>query len=163
MTLRDVFESMNLTAYDITVDMLDVHAVIFNKSINQSINQLFIQQKICKINQSINQSENFNLLIVIINDCQDRNTFHRFDKFNAKYNPIGESRYTFMITVWSKFINIHPVLVLKISSQSGQKLFYNGHVECKGITQSQIVANFQSSVSLIMFVLDEKYLTVFSL
>ena len=22
----------------------------------------------------------------------DRNTFHRFDKFNAKYNPIGESR-----------------------------------------------------------------------
>lgn len=23
--------------------------------------------------------------------CQDRNTFHRFDKFNAKYNPIGES------------------------------------------------------------------------
>ena len=23
---------------------------------------------------------------------QDRNTFHRFDKFNAKYNPVGESR-----------------------------------------------------------------------
>lgn len=22
---------------------------------------------------------------------QDRNTFHRFDKFNSKYNPIGES------------------------------------------------------------------------
>jgi AMP deaminase len=48
MTLKQVFQSMNLTAYDITVDMLDVHA--------------------------------------------DRNTFHRFDKFNAKYNPIGESR-----------------------------------------------------------------------
>eukprot|EP00096_Caligus_rogercresseyi_P012566 TRINITY_DN530_c0_g1_i2.p1 TRINITY_DN530_c0_g1~~TRINITY_DN530_c0_g1_i2.p1 ORF type:complete len:845 (-),score=181.23 TRINITY_DN530_c0_g1_i2:290-2824(-) len=48
MTLRDVFKSMNLTAYELTVDMLDVHA--------------------------------------------DRNTFHRFDKFNAKYNPIGESR-----------------------------------------------------------------------
>jgi AMP deaminase len=27
MTLRGVFESMNLTAYDLTVDMLDVHAV----------------------------------------------------------------------------------------------------------------------------------------
>ena len=27
-------------------------------------------------------------------DCtsQDRNTFHRFDKFNSKYNPIGESK-----------------------------------------------------------------------
>ncbi|KAK0083900.1 hypothetical protein PV325_007963 [Microctonus aethiopoides] len=48
MTLREVFESMNLTTYDLSVDMLDVHA--------------------------------------------DRNTFHRFDKFNAKYNPIGESR-----------------------------------------------------------------------
>lgn len=47
-TLKQVFESLNLTAYDLTVDMLDVHA--------------------------------------------DRNTFHRFDKFNAKYNPIGESR-----------------------------------------------------------------------
>ncbi|XP_046402743.1 AMP deaminase 2 isoform X12 [Ischnura elegans] len=48
MTLREVFQSMNLGPYDLTVDMLDVHA--------------------------------------------DRNTFHRFDKFNAKYNPIGESR-----------------------------------------------------------------------
>ncbi|KAG1712136.1 AMP deaminase 2 [Nymphon striatum] len=53
MTLNEVcasqvFESLNLTAYELSVDMLDVHA--------------------------------------------DRNTFHRFDKFNAKYNPIGESR-----------------------------------------------------------------------
>jgi len=48
MTLKQVFESMNLTPYDLTIDMLDCHA--------------------------------------------DRNTFHRFDKFNAKYNPIGESR-----------------------------------------------------------------------
>jgi AMP deaminase len=48
MTLAQVFQSMNLTPFDLTVDMLDVHA--------------------------------------------DRNTFHRFDKFNAKYNPIGESR-----------------------------------------------------------------------
>jgi len=48
MTLNEVFQSMNLTPYDLTIDMLDCHA--------------------------------------------DRNTFHRFDKFNAKYNPIGESR-----------------------------------------------------------------------
>jgi uncharacterized protein YycO len=27
MTLRQVFQSMNLTSYDLTVDMLDVHAV----------------------------------------------------------------------------------------------------------------------------------------
>nr|XP_046198325.1 AMP deaminase 2-like isoform X1 [Oncorhynchus gorbuscha] len=46
-TLMEVFENMNLTAFDLSVDTLDMHA--------------------------------------------DRNTFHRFDKFNAKYNPIGES------------------------------------------------------------------------
>lgn len=46
-TLNEVFESMNLTAFDLSVDTLDMHA--------------------------------------------DRNTFHRFDKFNSKYNPIGES------------------------------------------------------------------------
>ncbi|XP_034441911.1 AMP deaminase 2-like isoform X2 [Hippoglossus hippoglossus] len=46
-TLKNVFETMNLTAFDLSVDTLDMHA--------------------------------------------DRNTFHRFDKFNAKYNPIGES------------------------------------------------------------------------
>ncbi|CAM9349992.1 unnamed protein product [Lampetra fluviatilis] len=46
-TLKQVFEDLNLTAFDLSVDMLDVHA--------------------------------------------DRNTFHRFDKFNAKYNPVGES------------------------------------------------------------------------
>uniref|UniRef100_A0A3P9A8N1 AMP deaminase n=1 Tax=Esox lucius TaxID=8010 RepID=A0A3P9A8N1_ESOLU len=46
-TLMEVFETMNLTAFDLSVDTLDMHA--------------------------------------------DRNTFHRFDKFNSKYNPIGES------------------------------------------------------------------------
>uniref|UniRef100_A0A8C6TT79 AMP deaminase n=1 Tax=Neogobius melanostomus TaxID=47308 RepID=A0A8C6TT79_9GOBI len=46
-TLMEVFESMHLTAFDLSVDTLDMHA--------------------------------------------DRNTFHRFDKFNSKYNPIGES------------------------------------------------------------------------
>ncbi|KAG7878083.1 hypothetical protein KL937_004231 [Ogataea polymorpha] len=48
LTLRQVFESLNLTAYDLSIDTLDMHA--------------------------------------------HRDTFHRFDKFNLKYNPIGESR-----------------------------------------------------------------------
>ncbi|CAJ0938051.1 unnamed protein product, partial [Mesorhabditis belari] len=48
ITMQTVFEQMGIEAYDLSVDMLDVHA--------------------------------------------DRNTFHRFDKFNAKYNPVGESR-----------------------------------------------------------------------
>ncbi|KAL4859603.1 AMP deaminase [Chlorella vulgaris] len=48
LTLREVFESLNLTAYGLNVDTLDVHA--------------------------------------------DKNIFHRFDKFNLKYNPFGQSR-----------------------------------------------------------------------
>ncbi|KAG5450870.1 AMP deaminase 2 [Clonorchis sinensis] len=48
MTLQQLIDQVGVTAYDLSIDNLDVHA--------------------------------------------DRNTFHRFDKFNAKYNPIGQSR-----------------------------------------------------------------------
>ncbi|KAI0204687.1 hypothetical protein F4808DRAFT_411745 [Astrocystis sublimbata] len=48
LTLREVFESIKLTAYDLSIDTLDMHA--------------------------------------------HTDSFHRFDKFNLKYNPIGESR-----------------------------------------------------------------------
>ncbi|CAH2325556.1 AMP deaminase 3 [Pelobates cultripes] len=47
MTLKELFESLYMDPYDLTVDSLDVHA--------------------------------------------GRQTFHRFDKFNAKYNPVGAS------------------------------------------------------------------------
>ncbi|XP_074697741.1 AMP deaminase 3 isoform X4 [Strix aluco] len=46
-TLKQVFESLHMDPYDLTVDSLDVHA--------------------------------------------GRQTFHRFDKFNSKYNPVGAS------------------------------------------------------------------------
>ncbi|KAK2452554.1 AMP deaminase [Trifolium repens] len=48
LTLKEVFESLDLTGYDLNVDLLDVHA--------------------------------------------DKSTFHRFDNFNRKYNPCGQSR-----------------------------------------------------------------------
>ncbi|KAI7868505.1 hypothetical protein BDF14DRAFT_1794016 [Spinellus fusiger] len=48
LTLAGVFESLGLTAYDLSIDTLDMHA--------------------------------------------HKDSFHRFDKFNLKYNPIGESR-----------------------------------------------------------------------
>ncbi|RIB14230.1 hypothetical protein C2G38_2248372 [Gigaspora rosea] len=48
LTLTKVFESLKLTAYDLSIDTLDMHA--------------------------------------------HTDSFHRFDKFNLKYNPIGESR-----------------------------------------------------------------------
>ncbi|RHZ68267.1 hypothetical protein Glove_296g28 [Diversispora epigaea] len=48
LTLIEVFQSLGLTAYDLSIDTLDMHA--------------------------------------------HTDSFHRFDKFNLKYNPIGESR-----------------------------------------------------------------------
>jgi AMP deaminase len=47
LTLGDVFKSLSLTAYDLSIDTLDMHA---------------------------------------------HDTFHRFDRFNLKYNPAGQSR-----------------------------------------------------------------------
>jgi len=47
---------------------------------------------------------------------QDRNTFHRFDKFNAKYNPIGESRLREIFIKTDNFINgKYYAQVLKVS------------------------------------------------
>ena len=48
LTLEQVFDSLKLSAYDLSIDTLDMHA--------------------------------------------HQDSFHRFDKFNLKYNPIGESR-----------------------------------------------------------------------
>ena len=48
LTLAEVFASLGLSAYDLSIDTLDMHA--------------------------------------------HQDSFHRFDKFNLKYNPIGESR-----------------------------------------------------------------------
>jgi AMP deaminase len=47
LTLGEVFKSLGLSAYDLSIDTLDMHA---------------------------------------------NNTFHRFDRFNLKYNPAGQSR-----------------------------------------------------------------------
>ncbi|KAK9234587.1 hypothetical protein V1525DRAFT_428381 [Lipomyces kononenkoae] len=61
LTLQQVFESLNLTAYDLSIDTLDMHA--------------------------------------------HRDTFHRFDKFNLKYNPIGESRLREIFLKTDNYIN----------------------------------------------------------
>ncbi|KAG8125801.1 hypothetical protein E2320_020901 [Naja naja] len=55
LTLKQVFESLHMDPYDLTVDSLDVHA--------------------------------------------DRQTFHRFDKFNSKYNPVGAIIFSLNISV----------------------------------------------------------------
>lgn len=61
MSLRQVFESMNLTSYDISADLLDVHA--------------------------------------------DRDTFQRFDNFNSKYNPMGDTKLREIFLKSDNYIN----------------------------------------------------------
>ncbi|KAJ5915260.1 hypothetical protein N7454_011014, partial [Penicillium verhagenii] len=61
LTLREVFESINLTAYDLSIDTLDMHA--------------------------------------------HTDSFHRFDKFNLKYNPVGESRLREIFLKTDNYIN----------------------------------------------------------
>ncbi|KAI9171896.1 Actin cytoskeleton-regulatory complex protein sla1 [Paramyrothecium foliicola] len=61
LTLAEVFASINLTAYDLSIDTLDMHA--------------------------------------------HTDSFHRFDKFNLKYNPIGESRLRTIFLKTDNFIH----------------------------------------------------------
>lgn len=61
LSLKEVFESLNLTGYDLSIDTLDMHA--------------------------------------------HTDSFHRFDKFNLKYNPIGESRLREIFLKTDNFIN----------------------------------------------------------
>ncbi|KAI9824279.1 MAG: AMP deaminase [Thelocarpon impressellum] len=61
LTLKEVFESINLTAYDLSIDTLDMHA--------------------------------------------HTDSFHRFDKFNLKYNPVGESRLRTIFLKTDNFID----------------------------------------------------------
>ncbi|XP_012728493.2 AMP deaminase 3 isoform X2 [Fundulus heteroclitus] len=61
MTLQEVFHYLNMDAYDLTVDSLDVHA--------------------------------------------GRQTFHRFDKFNSKYNPMGASELREIFLKTDNYIN----------------------------------------------------------
>ena len=61
MTLNEVFKSLNMNAYDLTVDSLDCHA--------------------------------------------DKNIYHRFDNFNAKYNPMGVGLLREIYIKTNNFIN----------------------------------------------------------
>src|SRR3954465_10347865 len=47
----------------------------------------------------------FSLLFVLISLQAHTDSFHRFDKFNLKYNPIGESRLRTIFLKTDNFIN----------------------------------------------------------
>uniref|UniRef100_A0A8C2JE94 AMP deaminase n=1 Tax=Cyprinus carpio TaxID=7962 RepID=A0A8C2JE94_CYPCA len=88
LTLKQVFNNLNMDPYDLTVDSLDVHG---------------------------------------------RQTFHRFDKFNSKYNPVGASelREIYLKTdnyiegeYFARLIKVHSYINSKFSV-SIHFLFYN--------------------------------------
>ncbi|CAG4956924.1 unnamed protein product [Colias eurytheme] len=103
-TLRSVFEDMNLDAYDLNVDLLDVHA--------------------------------------------DRNTFHRFDKFNAKYNPVGESSLREVFLKTDNYMNgTYFARIIKevISDLEENKYTYTEpriSIYCKGRTEWSKLASW---------------------
>lgn len=70
LTLKQVFNNLNMDPYDLTVDSLDVHAVSNVTSLSS-------------------YGELYRLSFFLY--LQGRQTFHRFDKFNSKYNPVGAS------------------------------------------------------------------------
>lgn len=96
VTLKELFESLNLHPYDLTVDSLDVHAVRY--TVNSTVlNMLFLYSL-----TGIMSSLHMGLDPFVYESCfanpfpsylslKGRQTFQRFDKFNAKYNPVGAS------------------------------------------------------------------------
>ncbi|KAL8995785.1 MAG: hypothetical protein Q9169_004543 [Polycauliona sp. 2 TL-2023] len=66
MSLQDVFDSLEMTAYDLSIDTLDTHVGERTIHLRHNANNEMIQAH--------------------------TDSFHRFDKFNLKYNPVGSSR-----------------------------------------------------------------------
>jgi AMP deaminase len=60
MTLGEVFTALDLTAYSLSIDTLDMHAA--------------------------------------------HDTFHRFDRFNLKYNPAGSRVHTHTLLYWYSLV-----------------------------------------------------------
>ncbi|XP_069479759.1 AMP deaminase 3 isoform X2 [Ambystoma mexicanum] len=76
MTLKELFDSLKMDPYDLTVDSLDVHA--------------------------------------------GRQTFHRFDKFNSKYNPVGASELRDLYLKTENYLN--GEYFARIVKEVGQEL-----------------------------------------
>ena len=112
LTLREVFESLNLTPYDLNVDTLDVHA---DKNIfHRWVGGVRVDGKQCCMSictsatpptRHLRSFTSTSAVLTAAATCTRHtppatihrpppahlNT-HRFDKFNLKYNPFGQSR-----------------------------------------------------------------------
>ena len=87
LTLKEVFESINLTAYDLSIDTLDMHV-----SLSPTTTYPYIATPGWHSGGSADVGQ------------AHTDSFHRFDKFNLKYNPIGESRLRTIFLKTDNFI-----------------------------------------------------------
>lgn len=85
LSLAEVFKSLKLTGYDLSIDTLDMHA--------------------------------------------HKDSFHRFDTFNLKYNPIGESRLREIFLKTDNFIN--GVYLAEITKQVISDLENSKYQNCE--------------------------------
>ena len=89
LKLEQVFQSLNLTAYELSIDTLDMHA--------------------------------------------HQDTFHRFDKFNLKYNPIGESRLREIFLKTDNYIHGRYLAELTQGTFGGRSATpENAYLSCRG-------------------------------
>lgn len=85
LTLKEVFISLDLTGYTISFS--------FSAVLNMLIQFVILQNTICsKCWFNCFEDFRYDLNVDLLDVHADKNTFHRFDKFNLKYNPCGQSR-----------------------------------------------------------------------
>lgn len=89
VTLKEVFSTLKMDPYDLTVDSLDVHAVGAHTATLH--NRFDLLESGDKSTRSHVVGRRFAGVYTTLLLPQGRQTFHRFDKFNSKYNPMGAS------------------------------------------------------------------------
>lgn len=107
MTLKEVFESLDLTGYE----NLNFFSYMFEKLAHEfvltyALSVLFFR---------------YDLNVDLLDVHADKSTFHRFDKFNLKYNPCGQSR---LREIFLKQDNLIQGLTLKSPKSKLKTLHY---------------------------------------
>lgn len=80
LTLKEVFDSLDLTGFALIINFCIFHwgSLHFSYFLKKHISKYFY----CR----------YDLNVDLLDVHADKSTFHRFDKFNLKYNPCGQSR-----------------------------------------------------------------------
>jgi AMP deaminase len=143
LTLEEVFQSLNLTAYDLNIDTLDMHVRFGVGYVSWLGSDVF----------KAAFTDDTHLLVLF---QAHKDSFHRFDKFNLKYNPIGESRLReiFMKTdnkIKGRYLaeitkgnDSHASCVAKVSRNAHNAVFTNPSSHLNSITL-EVISDLEQS------------------